>query len=167
MIKAFVLAAALMAAPVLAQAHEVKAGDLTLIHPNMRASMGQSPTTAGYLSIRNDGKVADRLTSASCTCAASVMVHTMKMTGSMASMKAVPVVELPAGTTVDFAPGGMHLMVMGLKGPIKAGDMVDMILTFERAGKVKAPFKAFDKPVATSAAPAMSGDMPGMDHHQH
>lgn len=163
MLKAVIVAAALMAAPSLVQAHEVKAGNLELIHPNMRASMGQSPTTAGYLTILNHGKTADRLVSVSCTCAASVTVHEMKMTGSMASMKAVPSVEIPAGGKVTLAPGGLHLMVMGLKAPIKAGDMVEMVLTFDKAGVVKTPFMAADKP----APKPMSGSMPGMDHMQH
>jgi len=161
--KALIFTAALMAAPSLVQAHEVKAGNLELIHPHIRASMGQSPTTAGYLTILNNGKTADRLLSVSCACAASVTVHEMKMTGSMASMKVVPSVEIPAGGKVTFAPGGLHLMVMGLKAPIKAGDRVEMVLTFEKTGAVKTPFEAADRP----ASPPMSDKMPSMDHMQH
>jgi len=163
MMKALLVATALLAAPGLAQAHEVKAGDLELVHPHIRASMGQSPTTAGYLTILNHGKTADSLVSVSCGCAASVSVHEMKMTGSMASMAMVPSVEIPAGGKVTFAPGGLHLMVMGLKAPIKAGDMVEMVLTFKRAGAVKTPFMAADRP----APKPMSDTMPGMDHMQH
>ena len=87
------------------------------------------------------------------------------MTGTMASMKALSGVDIPASGKVAFAPGGMHLMVMGLKAPIKAGAMVDMTLTFAKAGKVKVPFKVVDK----APAKPMDGmaDMPGMDHHQH
>lgn len=163
MLKALIVAAALLAVPSLVQAHEVKAGNLELIHPTMRASMGQSPTTAGYMTILNHGKTADRLRSMSCACAASVTVHEMKMTGSMASMKPVGSVEIPAGGKVTFAPGGLHLMVMGLKAPIKAGDMVEMVLTFDKAGAVNTPFMAMDRP----ASKPMSDSMPGMDHMQH
>ena len=163
MLKTLIVAAALLAAPSLVQAHQVKAGHLELIHPHIRASMGQSPTTAGYLTILNHGKTADRLVSASCTCAASVSIHEMKMTGSVASMKAVPSVEIPAGGKVTLAPGGMHLMVMGLKAPIKAGDMVEMVLTFDKAGAVKTPFEAADRP----ASKPMPDKMPGMDHSNH
>jgi hypothetical protein len=163
MLKTLIIAAALLAAPSLVQAHQIKAGNLELIHPHIRASMGQSPTTAGYLTILNHGKTADRLVSASCTCAASVSIHEMKMTGSVASMKAVASVEIPAGGKVTLAPGGMHLMVMGLKAPIKAGDRVQMVLTFEKAGAVKTPFEAADRP----ASKPMSDKMPGMDHSNH
>ena len=160
MLKTLIVAVALLAAPSLVQAHQVKAGNLELIHPHIRASMGQSPTTAGYLTILNHGKTDDRLVSASCTCAASVSIHEMKMTGSVASMKAVASVAIPAGGKVTLAPGGMHLMVMGLKAPIKAGDMVEMVLTFEKAGAVKTPFEAEDRPASKPA----SDKMPGMDH---
>ena len=85
------------------------------------------------------------------------------MTGSMASMKAVPSVDIPAGGKVTFAPGGLHLMVMGLKAPIKAGDSVEMVLTFDRAGVVKTPFEAADRP----APKPKSDSMPGMDHMKH
>jgi len=163
MLKTLIVAAALLVAPSLVQAHEVKAGNLELIHPHIRASMGQSPTTAGYLTILNNGKTADRLLSVSCACAASVTVHEMKMTGSMASMAQVPSVEIPAGGKVTLAPGGLHLMVMGLKAPIKAGDRVEMVLTFEKTGAVKTPFEAADRP----ASPPTSDKMPSMDHMQH
>jgi copper(I)-binding protein len=163
MFKALRLAAVLFAVPSLVQAHQVKAGNLELIHPHIRASMGQSPTTAGYLTIINHGKTADRLVSISCACAASVTVHEMKMTGSVASMKAVPSVAIPAGGKVTLAPGARHLMLMGLKAPIKAGDTVEMVLTFDRAGAVKTPFMAADKP----APKPMSDTMPGMDHMHH
>lgn len=163
MLKALIVAAALLAAPSLVQAHQVKAGNLELIHPHIRASMGQSPTTAGYLTILNHGKTADRLLSVSCACAASVSVHEMKMTGSMASMKAVPSIEIPAGGKVTLAPGGLHLMVMGLKAPIKAGDLVEMVLTFDKAGAVKTPFEAADRP-----APKPKSDKAAdMDHMHH
>jgi periplasmic copper chaperone A len=163
MIKALWVATALLSVPSLVQAHEVKAGNLELIHPHIRASMGQSPTTAGYLTILNHGKTADRLVSVSCRCAASVSVHEMKMTGSMASMKMVPSVEIPAGGKVTLAPGGLHLMVMGLKAPIKAGDRVEMVLTFKGAGAVNTPFEAIDRP----AAKPMSDTMSDMDHMKH
>ena len=161
MIKALVLAALLVAAPVLAQAHEVKAGDLTLKHPHMRASMGMSPTTAGYLVIENSGKSGDRLVSAACACAKMVMIHKTEIKNGMASMKALDGLDIPAGGRAELAPGGAHLMIMGLKAPVKAGAMVNMTLTFAKAGRVTVPFKVMDKPSGDM------GGMPGMDHSQH
>ncbi len=161
MIKALVLAALLVASPVLAQAHEVKAGDLTLKHPHMRASMGMSPTTAGYVVIENGGNSDERLVSAACACAKMVMIHQTEIKNAMASMKALDGLNIPAGGTAQLAPGGAHLMIMGLKAPVKAGTIVNMTLTFAKAGSVTVPFMVMDK------AGGDMGGMPGMDHQPH
>jgi len=63
-------------------------------------------------------------------------------------MRAVDKVALPAGKSVEFKPGGYHVMLMDLTGPLKEGDTVPLTLTVEdRAGKkqtleVKARVKA-------------------------
>ena len=44
--------------------------------------------------------------------------------------------EIPPGGTVTLAPGGFHLMMMGLKGPLKQGTNVPVTLVFEKAGKI-------------------------------
>jgi copper(I)-binding protein len=44
--------------------------------------------------------------------------------------------SIPPGQTITFAPGGYHIMMMGLKAPLKQGDRVPMTLQFEKAGKV-------------------------------
>lgn len=157
MFKAVMVATALLAVPGLVQAQTIRSGNLELVQPSMRASMGQSPTTAGYLTIMNHGKSADRLKSVSCACAANVSIHEMKMTGSVASMAMIPSLEIPAGGKVVLAPGGLHLMVMGLKAPIKAGERVQMILTFERGGAVKTSFTVVDRPAAKPKSDTMSG----------
>ena len=45
--------------------------------------------------------------------------------------------SIPAGQSVTLAPGGYHLMLMDLKGPLKKGDKVPVTLAFEKAGEVK------------------------------
>jgi copper(I)-binding protein len=75
-------------------------------------------------------------------------------------MAMVPSLEIPAGGKVVLAPGGLHLMVMGLKAPIKAGEQVQMVLTFERAGAVKTAFTVVERP----AAKPKSDTMHGMKH---
>lgn len=130
--------AVLVAVP--ASAHEVKAGDLTLKALAVRASLGANPNTAAYLTITNAGAKPDRLLSAACTCAAKVEAHTSQMTGATMSMTPSGPVSIPAHGSVSFAPGGLHLMVTGLKAPLVDGRMQEMTLKFERAGVVKAGF---------------------------
>jgi copper(I)-binding protein len=132
------LASTLLAPPALA--HEVKAGDLTLSGLAVRASLGASPNTAGYLTIANAGSKPDRLLSVSCACARKVEMHASEMSGGMATMKATGPVTVPAKGSVSFAPGGLHLMVMGLNTRLNDGAMQEMVLRFERAGAVKAGF---------------------------
>ena len=152
------LALLAIAGPCSASAHEVKAGDLTLSDLAVRASIGAVPTSAAYLTITNTGAKPDRLVSASCACARSVMIHVTDMSGGMASMKSMGAVTVPANGSVALKPGGMHLMVMGLKAPLKDGGMQEFTLHFERAGEVKAGFhikSRIDQPMPPMA---------GMDH---
>ena len=60
-----------------------------------------------------------------------VEVHAMSMQGDVMSMHAVPDLALPPGRTVDLKPGGYHVMMMGLKQALKAGDVVPLTLVIE------------------------------------
>ena len=135
---AAVLALAVLAAP--AAAHEVKQGDITVDHPLLRASLGAVPNTAGYMVVRNGGRTADRLLSASCACAAKVSLHTHVSEGRVSRMRPVSAVAIPAGGQAAFAPGGHHLMLTGLKRRAEAGTVQSLTLRFERAGTVSVPF---------------------------
>jgi hypothetical protein len=75
-------------------------------------------------------------------------MHEMAMDGNVMRMRQVGAITLPAGKPVELKPGGLHLMLMGLKAPLKAGDSVSFTLVVEGAdGKretleLKAPVKA-------------------------
>ena len=147
--------AAAIAAPVFA--HEVVKGDLTLSNLEVRASLGVNPNTGGYLTVANWGAAPDELIGATCTCAREVQLHLMSMSGSVMSMRRVSALTVPAHGKLELKPGGAHLMVLGLKAPIKDGDKVNMTLTFRRAGQVETFFHVVKTPGA--AAP--------MAPHQH
>jgi copper(I)-binding protein len=120
-----------LAGPGLAQ--EVRAGDLTITEAWSRAA-GPGGTGAGYLTIGNRGGAADRLLSASSPAARSVELHNHIREGDVMRMRQVPAVEIPAGGSVTLRPGGLHLMLIGLTGPLRQGETVPVTLTFERAG---------------------------------
>ena len=134
---AIVLAALTVASPVAAQ---VKAGDLTVRDAVIRAVAPGVPNTAGYLVIANAGAKPDKLVSAACTCARSVEVHLSHVMNGTAMMMPAGSVDIPAGRTVSFAPGGYHLMVTGLKAPLKDGGSQELTLKFEHAGTLVVPF---------------------------
>ncbi len=104
--------------------------------PQIRASLGAQPTTAAYMVLRNTGSAPDRLVGATCACAAMVMAHRSTTVGGVSRMTMEHSVPVPARGSVTFAPGGLHLMVTGVKAPIAAGAKVPLVLEFETAGKV-------------------------------
>ncbi len=103
----------------------------------LRAPANGQTTAAAYVTVKNNGQSADRLVSVSCTCATSAMFHSTSHSNGMAEMNQVADgFALPAGQTLAFAPGGNHIMLMGVTGAPKEGDTVDIVLTFAKAGPV-------------------------------
>lgn len=141
---------AALAAPVAAR--DTVKGDLTLSGAEVRASLGVNPNTGGYLTVTNRGAAADDLVAASCTCAREVQLHLMSMSGSVMSMNRVDRLAVPARGRLELKPGGAHLMILGLKKPLKAGDTVNLTLSFRRAGKIKTSFRVVTQPSAPAAA---------------
>jgi copper(I)-binding protein len=132
---ASLLLALQFAAP--AVAHDYKLGALEIGDPWARATPPTAPTGGGYLSIKNTGTTPDRLLSISSPAAETVQVHEMKMEGNVMRMREISGgLEIPPGATVTLAPGNLHLMMMGLKAPLKRGEKVPLSLVFEKAGKI-------------------------------
>jgi copper(I)-binding protein len=137
------LAAAVLALSAgFATAHEFKAGSLKIGHPWSRATPAGAKVGGGYLSIENTGTVADRLVSVSVPFAARSEIHEMAVKDGIMTMRPLEKgVELPAGSKVEFKPGGYHIMFMELKQQLNQGEMMKGTLTFEKAGSVDVEFK--------------------------
>lgn len=96
-----------------------------------RATVPQAPTAAGYLTLVNPGKQADRLVSVESTVAQRVEVHSMSMDGGVMRMRQLTDgVPLPAGATVTLGPSGTHLMLIGPAKPLTAGQHFSATLHF-------------------------------------
>ncbi|MGE4221605.1 MAG: copper chaperone PCu(A)C [Alphaproteobacteria bacterium] len=129
------LAAILLAAlpvPLLAQTGQGPAIEIT--EPWSRPSPGASRIGTAYLTIRNGGAVPDRLVAASAPVAQSVEIHTVLKDGDVMRMRPVDAIDVAPGVTTTLQPGGYHLMLMGLKAPLKAGDRFPLELKFEKGG---------------------------------
>lgn len=100
----------------------------------------QGTTCAGFMILANPDKKPDALVAVQTSGARQVQIHQSSMSGGMASMKAVTSVPIPAGGRVAFAPGGYHLMFLGLTKPLNAGNTLPATLTFASGAKVKASF---------------------------
>lgn len=120
-------------------AHGVKAGDLRIDHPYAVPSRPGLTTGAVYFrAISNTGSQPDQLLGARTPAAASVELHRMEMDGDVMRMRAFPAIDLPPNTEVRLRHGsanGHHLMLLGLKAPLKDGDSFPVTLTFRRAGE--------------------------------
>ena len=122
MIKNALIAAAVFAS---AAAH----AQVAVSDPWVRTTVAQQKTTAAYMTITSlkGGTLVD----ASSPVAASAEVHEMKMDGDLMKMRAVDALPLPVGQAVELKPNGYHMMLMGLKAPVKAGDVVPIKLVIE------------------------------------
>jgi len=76
-----------------------------------------------------------RLIAVSSTVAASSEIHTMTMDNGVMKMRQMEDLPLPAKQTVKLGPGGEHLMLMGLKKPLKEGETIPLTLTVQYADK--------------------------------
>ena len=128
----------------------------TVTMAEVRPTYAGSHATAASRVI--ESPVADRLISASCDCASSVEAHQTVVTNGVARMIGPSPVELPAKTRVEFAPGGRHLMLMGLKGQLAPGKTVTITLRFEKSGSDSVTFKVKGADMTPMA---------GMDHTAH
>jgi hypothetical protein len=117
-------------------AHDYEIGELTVDHPWARASAGQMKTGAAYLTITNDGEQADRLIGLATPVAERAALHTVTMEGNIAKMRAVQAVEIKPGEPAVLEPGGVHIMLIGLRAPLEEGETFPITLTFEKTGKV-------------------------------
>ncbi len=141
------LAAAFAALALPALADEFKVGAVTIDRPWTRATTVQ--TGAAYMTLKLAGREADKLVKAASADAASVELHTMAMENGVARMREVKAIDLKPGATTELKPGGFHLMLIGLKRPLREGESIKLTLTFEKAGTID-----IDATVEKAGAPA-------------
>ncbi|MEY8876539.1 MAG: copper chaperone PCu(A)C [Leptothrix sp. (in: b-proteobacteria)] len=120
--------------------------DVTVKDAWVRATVAAQKTTGAFMQL--NATSATRLIEVRSPAAARVEIHEMAMDGDTMTMRAVKAVDLPAGQTVELKPGGFHIMMMGLKQGLKAGDSVPVTLVLEGADKkretveIQAPVRA-------------------------
>jgi len=108
---------------------------------------------AAYLTITG-GSTNDRLVGANSGRASMVQLHTVEESEGVAAMRQVEGVPVPAGKHVVLAPGGTHIMLMGLTGPLVAGETFPLDLRFEKAGEQTVQVTVVDAGATGPAAPA-------------
>lgn len=153
------LLAVLLATP--ASAADVAKGDIRVSQPWARATPGGTKVAAGYLTITNAGKSADKLIGGTTAIATTVEVHDMTMTDGVMRMRRVEGgLEIKPGATVTLKPGGLHVMMLDIAAPLKQGEKMKGTLVFEKAGAIEIVYD-----VAAIGAPGPDGKAGSGGHH--
>jgi copper(I)-binding protein len=148
-----------------AHAHSVTVGEMEIVHPAIPAPPAAARSAAGYLEIVNAGSVGDRLLGVETAIAKQAMLHsTDHGADGVARMVHLDAIDIPANGTVLLEPGGMHIMLMGLKKPLKVGDTFPMQLRFRKAGKVQITVRVVE---ISAASKSDRGDDMHKHHHHH
>jgi hypothetical protein len=143
------------------------ASDISLDHVWARASAGNATTGAAYLTVTDHGRP-DRLVGVSTPVAATAELHETINDNGVMKMRPVAGIALEPGKPVKFSPGGYHVMLTGLKSPLKAGDSFPLTLAFEHAqpitvtAAVEAVGAAMDRGGMSGMSMSGQGGMPGM-----
>ncbi len=136
------------------------AGTLVVDHAFARAALA-GRTGVVYLEVTDHG-APDRLKGASSEIAEAVELHESVSEGGVARMRPVASAEISQGHRLVLAPGGMHLMLIGLKRALRPGDHFDIILDFAHAGALPVSVEVLKAGALPPGAQPGMGEMPGM-----
>lgn len=143
---------------------DVAIGGLKISAAWARATPKAASVGGGYLTITNIGTAPDRLMSGSSDVSSRFEIHEMGMDNGIMKMRPLAAgLEIKPGQTVEFKPGGYHLMFVGLNKPLEQGQHIKATLQFEKAGSVTVDF-------AVEGIGAQTGGgspMPGGTQMQH
>jgi copper(I)-binding protein len=146
-----VLGVLFAAGPASAQAE----GPIHVVDARARPTPPGATTAAIYLTIMNHGAVDDTLNAIKTPVADAAQMHRSATTNGVATMESVPSLTVKAGDGVTFSPGGLHIMLLGLKQALTLGQTFPLTLDFAKAGPEKVT-------VTVTQIKLPKGDMPGM-----
>jgi periplasmic copper chaperone A len=134
------------------QNNEVR--DIQVTHPWAPATIGAKPTnSAAYMSLTDQGTAPDELTSASSPVAQKVELHVFDVDNGVYGMHRVDAIQVsPGAASTVLRPGGAHVMLEGLKHPLKAGETFPLSLTFKNAGELRVEVRVESQQAAMANA---------------
>jgi copper(I)-binding protein len=133
------------------------AGPVEVENAWVREGPPTSRVLAGYMQVHNRSDAPITLTGASSPAMARVELHRTEIRDGVARMVALERVEIAAGGSLTFEPGGLHLMLFDPVEPLRAGDRIELDLAVEGAGAVS----------AEAEVRRMTGADTGHAHHHH
>ena len=149
-----------LAAPAFAgDDHAAHAGDIMVHESWARASIGSAPNSAAYMQLMTHGDQADKLIAVETPAAERAELHDHILDGDVARMQKIEAIDVKPGEPITLEPGGLHVMLMGVKDKLNEGDVLPLTLTFEKAGEV-----TLEVPIKGLKAGAGHGHGEGHEH---
>ena len=133
---AFTLAATAFAVLTLAATAFAADGHVKIEEPWARATLPGQNVGAVWLTMKATNTTGDHLISASSPVALRVELHTHTFENNVMRMREIPRIDLPPNVSVVLEPGGLHLMLFGLRAPLVQGTTIPLSLVFEKAGRI-------------------------------
>jgi periplasmic copper chaperone A len=135
--------------PGVASAADYHLGSLQITQPWARATPKGAASGAAYMTVSNNGTKAAHLNCVSSDVAAKCEIHEMSMEGGVMRMRPVEGgLEIKPGQTITLKPGGFHMMLTGLKVPLREGKMLGATLQADGGKTMQVEF-----PIAAVGAP--------------
>ena len=161
--KTFAIAVPMLALILGLSAHGALAGDaVNVTDVYARAVPPGQPNSAVFMQLHNDGGEDRALVAAASAASDVVELHTHRMQDGMMQMRKIERIDLPAGETVTLKPGGLHVMLIGLKRPLQPGEDVAVTLTLDDGTEL-----AVTAPVHEIAAMPPMHEQPGSGQPMH
>lgn len=113
------------------------AASVDVVQPYIRAVPPGHPNSAAFMVLKNTSEQDRALVNAHSNVSKVVELHTHKKEGGMMRMRQVKKIDIKAGSETVLKPGGLHVMFIGLKQQLKAGDKVELQLEFDDGATIK------------------------------
>lgn len=112
-------------------------GRLTVVNPYIRATAPGQTNTAMFFTLENLADRCRTLVAVSSLLADRVELHVHRMQNNLAVMRPVRRIAIPAGESVTLRPGGLHVMLLGIRQPLKPGGQAAVTLLFEDGARIQ------------------------------
>lgn len=137
------------------------ADQVSVQEPYVRLAPPNAPATGAFMVIRNKGNQEVKVVKADNPASRVTELHNHINDGGVMRMRPVSSIDIPPKSEAVLKPGGLHVMLIDLKAPMKEGDVVPITLNFDDGSSKQVEARV----VRSSPAPAA---MPAMDHdHKH
>ncbi len=159
-------ALAVIALASLPWAHGHRVGDIAIDRVWGRAAADSDSAAAAFMTLTNTGMTEDRLVSVATEIADVAELYAVRLEGGDILLRRVEALTMPGGATVQMQPGGLHVMLTGLRTPMPEGETFPLTLNFERAGAITIAAHVFGAAAAEPMlaapfhAPAEAGGPP-------